>query len=353
MKRRSFLYSSALLGVARPSPAAPAAPAVTAVPAKDPLLEKVAEAALSMQRHSWEHGILAQAFLDMGDQERVILMARSAIVEKAADGRLAAIGGGITDPAMGGAAYWRAGQLTGDPQMQQAASGLLEFVLKKAPRAADGTCYHVANAPEMWSDSYYTTPPFLAATGHYDDAILQIEGLRKRLWSPEKKLFSHIWDDGRHEFKHKAFWGGGNGWAAAGITRVIAAVPAARQAERERLSGYLKELLDGCLARQHADGLFHDMVDQPESFVETNLAQMLAFSIYTGVAGGWLPASYVAAADRMRAAARAKVDQYGFVQGVCGAPRFDRPGVSAEGQAFFLMMEVAGTRLTARDRSGR
>jgi hypothetical protein len=84
------------------------------------------------------------------------------------------------------------------------------------------------------------------------------------------------------------------------------------------------------------------MVDQPESFVETNLAQMLAFSIYTGVVGGWLPAGYVPPADRMRAAARAKVDKFGFVQGVCGAPRFDRPGVSAEGQAFFLMMEVAG-----------
>jgi hypothetical protein len=43
----------------------------------------------------------------------------------------------------------------------------------------------------------------------------------------------------------------------------------------------------------------------------------------------------------MRAAARAKVDQFGFVQGVCGAPDFDHAGVAAEGQAFFLMMEVA------------
>jgi hypothetical protein len=43
----------------------------------------------------------------------------------------------------------------------------------------------------------------------------------------------------------------------------------------------------------------------------------------------------------MRAAARAKVDQYGFVQGVCGAPTFDQAGVAAEGQAFFLMMEAA------------
>jgi rhamnogalacturonyl hydrolase YesR len=308
------------------------------------LPEKVVQAALAMQRHSWEQGILAQAFLDMDDRERVVLMAKSAIVEKDADGRLAAVGGGVTDPAMGGAAYWRAAELTGDAGMRQAANGLLEFVLKKAPRAADGTCYHVANAPEMWSDSYYTTPPFLAATGHYDEAILQIEGLRMRLWNAEKKLLSHIWDDGRRQFRRQAFWGVGNGWAAAGMTRVIAALPPDRQAGRERLSGFLKELLDGCLALQRADGLFHDVLDRPESFVETNLAQMLAFSIYTGVSGGWLPAGYVPAADRMRAAARAKVDQYGFVQGVCGAPSFDHAGVAAEGQAFFLMMEVAGAR---------
>ena len=334
MNRRSFLYGSAALGAVRPSPAAPA---------KDSLLEKVAQAALAMQRHSWEQGILAQAFLDMGDRERVVLMAKSAMVERAADGRLAAIGGGATDPAMGGAAYWRAAELTGDPQMQQAARGLLEFVLKKAPRAADGTCYHVFNAPEMWSDSFYTTPPFLAATGHYDEAILQIDGLRKRLWNPEKKLLSHIWDDGRREFRDAAFWGVGNGWAAAGLTRVIAALPAGRQADRDRVSAFLKELLDGCLAFQRPDGLFHNVLDRPESFGETNLAQMLAFSTYTGVQGGWLPATYLAAADRMRAAARAKVDSYGFVQGVCGAPRFDRAGVAAEGQAFFLMMEAAAT----------
>jgi rhamnogalacturonyl hydrolase YesR len=340
MNRRSFLYGSAALGVARPS---------TATAAKDGLLEKVAQAALAMQRHSWEQGILAQAFLDMGDRDRVILMAKGAIVEKAADGRLAAIGGGATDPAMGGTAYWWAGELTGDPQMREAVRGLLEFVLKKTPRAADGTCYHVFHSPEMWSDSFYTTPPFLAVTAHYDEAMLQIEGLRKRLWSAENKLLSHIWDDGRQQFRDQAFWGVGNGWAAAALTRVIAALPGERRAERKRLSAFLWELLDGCLAHQRPDGLFHNVLDRPESFVETNLAQMLAFSIYTGVLGNWLPASYVASADRMRAAARAKADQYGFVQGVCGAPTFDHAGVAAEGQAFFLMMEVARAKFD-RDR---
>ena len=91
--------------------------------------------------------------------------------------------------------------------------------------------------------------------------------------------------------------------------------------------------------------MFNDVVDDPKTFEETDLAQMLAYSIYESARGGWLPASYLPAADRMRAAARAKVDGDGFVRGVCGAPRFDQPGISAEGQAFFLMMEAAAEKL--------
>jgi len=36
------------------------------------------------------------------------------------------------------------------------------------------------------------------------------------------------------------------------------------------------------------------------------------------------------------------MDEYGFVQGVCGAPNFDQPGTSTEGQSFSIMMEAAG-----------
>ena len=36
----------------------------------------------------------------------------------------------------------------------------------------------------------------------------QIDGYRKRLWNPDKKLLSHIWDDGKQQFQDKAFWGG-------------------------------------------------------------------------------------------------------------------------------------------------
>jgi hypothetical protein len=43
----------------------------------------------------------------------------------------------------------------------------------------------------------------------------------------------------------------------------------------------------------------------------------------------------------MRNAAHKKVDPFGIVQGVCGAPNFDHPGTATEGQACFLLMEAA------------
>jgi unsaturated rhamnogalacturonyl hydrolase len=311
MNRRSFLWSPALLpGVAPRSRSG----------AGD-WIPKAAAAALAMQRRDWEQGILAQAFLEAGDRQRVILLTKAAIVQRVPDGRLGVvIEGSPTDPAMGGEAYWRAGEMTGDAGIQEAARGLLDWILHRAPRASDGTLYHTFKRPEMWSDGFNGAPPFLAATGCYDEALRQIDGFRERLWSPDKKLLSHIWDDGARQFKRKEFWGVGNGWAAAGLARVVRALPAERGEDRRRLAAFARDIIDGCLAHQRPDGLFHDVVDRPDTFVETNLAQMLSFAIYTGVLGGWLPKRYLAAADRMRAAARAKMDASGYVQGVCGAP---------------------------------
>lgn len=347
-ERRDFMRNSLLWGAAAAvSPGTVASLSKGASSAKamdDALIQKVAKAALAMQRYSWEQGILAQAFLDAGEHETVILMTKAALLNTTPDGRMAAIGGGATDPAMGGEAYRRAGQLTGDLQIQEGARRLLEFLLTRAPRVSDGTLYHVFDSPEIWSDSFYCAPPFLAAAGQYDEAIRQIRGFQKRLWNSQDKLLSHIWDEGKREFKHRDYWGVGNGWAAAGMTRVAAALPPERKEGRAYVAGFLKELLDGCLAHQRSDGLFHYVVDRPDTFVETNLAQMLAFAIYAGVTGGWLPERYLPAAHRMRTAVRAKLDQYGLVQGVCGAPDFDHPGIAAEGQAFFIMMEVAARK---------
>jgi len=308
----------------------------------DPVVAKVRAAALAMQRKSWEQGVLAQAFVELGDQAMVREMACASLMRRNRDGLAAGDGGSPVDPLMVGEALWQAAAGSGDPALREAADTMLEYTLKKAPRAADGTIYHFPG--RIWSDSFHTSPPFLALAGHPDEALQQIEGHWRRLWNPETKLVAHIWNEEKKTFDDAKAWGSGNGWAAAALARVIRVWPADRSEEKARLVAMTRAVLDGCIAHLRPDGLFHDVVNDPTSFVETNLGQMLAFTIYEGVRAGWLPNEYLAPADRMRVAARAKVDANGFVQDVCGAPDFKHAGVSPEGQAFFLMMEAAAAK---------
>lgn len=307
------------------------------------MLKQVSQTLLTMQRYSWEQGVSAQAFLELGETDMAIMLARDAVQRQASDGRLALMHDkeGVTDPAANGEALLVAARITKEPALQIALEAMLNYLLKAAPRASDGTLFHVTDAKEVWIDSMYMAPPFLAAAGQLDEAIRQIRGIKNRLWNSEKKLYSHIWDEDRKALKRAAYWGVGNGWAAAGITRVIRTLPDSWDKEKQELILHLRDILDGCLAHQRQDGLFHDVLDQPDTFIETNLAQMLAYSIYRGIRGGWLPSTYKENADRMRASVYQKVDASGYVQGVCGAPAFDRAGTAPEGQAFFLLMEAA------------
>jgi unsaturated rhamnogalacturonyl hydrolase len=306
-------------------------------------LGKVKLAMLSMQRATWEQGVAMQAMLELGEKELVILMAKDAVLRQSPDGRLAMLGEefALSDAASPGEAVLWAAKETGDQVLMNGFNKMLDYVLNKAPRDKDGIIYHFTNIPQIWSDIIYMLPPFLAIAGQYEEAVKQIDGARSYLWNSDKKLLSHMWDCEKQVFVRKDCWGVGNGWSAAGITRVISALPANMQSEKQKLIGYVASIIDGCLAHIRNDGLFHNIVDDPKSFVETNLSQMLAYSIYRGVKGGWLDRKYLGEADKMRAAAHSKVNKLGLVQGVCGSPEFDHPGTATEGQAFHILMEVA------------
>jgi len=307
------------------------------------VIERVKEALLSMQRLSWEQGVAAQAFFEIGDVEMGILMAKEAVHRQLADGRLgiASEPDKSTDPGANGGPVLQAYNITGDKSFKVAADKMIDWFLKKAPRTKEGILYHYVSRPRVLIDSIYHTAPFLALAGYDDEAIKQIKGYRKLMWNPQKKLYSHIWDDDAKDFGRRAFWGGGNGWAAAAIVRVIKALPEKRTREKLFLAEYLKEGIDGCLAYQREDGLFHDIIDDPSTFVETTAALMICYSIYRGIEGGWLPRKYLKHANRIREVTYKMVNEFGIVQGACGAPYFNRRGTSAESQAFFLLVEAA------------
>lgn len=306
-------------------------------------IHKVIRAMLAMQRRSWEQGVAAQALLELGETELAVLLAKDAVVNQLKDGRLGLNEGKgpVADPASNGEPVLFAAQVTKDQWLQKAAERMLDFLLYQAPKTRNGIIYHNFIENMLWVDAMYMVPPFLAFAGYPQEAVKQIVGYRQVLLNPEKKLYYHMWDEDKQEFESKLFWGVGNGWAAAGITRVIRSLPESMQEERSLLAGFVREVLDGCLAYQREDRLFHDILDDPSSFVETNLAQMLSYSVYRGVRGGWLEDKYLKTADKMREAVYNKVDDFGLVQGVCGAPNFNRPGTATEGQAFFLLMEAA------------
>jgi unsaturated rhamnogalacturonyl hydrolase len=346
MRRRRFLRDAAVAAAAAPVGSALGGMAGPS-PEEVDRAERVARAMLSMQRASWEQGVAAQAFLERGDEERVLLMAQEAALRQTEEGRLAVLytDNGVTDPAASGEAVLHAARATGDAGLKQAADRMAVYLLEKAPRASDGTLHHTLNAPEIWVDSMYMAPPFLAAVGYTEEAVRQLDGMGRRLWSPEKQLYAHRWDEARQEFINAKAWGVGNGWAMAGLARVVDVLPEDQASDRERLAGRARQTLDGCLAHLRPDGLFHNVVDEPDTFVETNLSQMAAYTIFRGVRSGWLPRRYVRSALEMRDAAHGQVNEHGYVQGVCGAPFFDSPGRATEGQAFFLLMEAAYAKL--------
>jgi rhamnogalacturonyl hydrolase YesR len=276
----------------------------------------------------------------------VIAMAHEAVYRRIKDGRAAIIGmvDAVTDPCSVGEALLYAWKETGDPALKTGYDALLEWALRRAPRSRGGVVYHIESKLQFWSDSTYMLPPFLAAAGEYDAALCNLYGYWDALYDGEAKLMGHIWDDEKKVFIRRAHWGGGNGWTLAALARIYDLLPGEYEGDKRRIAEMGKTLADRVIEYMGADGLFHDVIDDPATFTETNLSQMLAYTLYRAVHSHWLDESYLGTAEKLYGAACKKLDSYGLVRDCCGAPSFDKPGVSPEGQAFYLLMEAARAR---------
>jgi unsaturated rhamnogalacturonyl hydrolase len=286
--------------------------------------ERVLTALLGMQRLSWEQGVAAQALLDLGRTDLARVLARDAVVRQLPDGRLGEVGEGNL---VNGAANAEAVRAAG---FHAAHERQLRWLTDRAPRAADGTLFHVGR--EVWVDTVYMVLPVLPRA----EADRQLAGHRRRLFDPAAGLYAHRWDEDRGALTRAAHWASGNGWVVAGI---------ARSRPGPDRAAHARTVIDACLRHRTPAGLFHDVLDDPGTFEEVTAAEMVAYAVFTGVADGWLPAAYRDAGEELLAAAEARVDADGFVTPASGAPHFDRPGVSAEAQAFLLLARAARHRL--------
>jgi len=120
------------------------------------------------------------------------------------------------------------------------------------------------------------------ATGdskYIDRAALTMAAYLDKLQQPNG-LFYHAPDS-------QFFWGRGVGWVAAGMAELLRSLPKKHPKRARILEGYRK-MMTALLRYQGEDGLWRQLIDHPESWVETSSTGMFTFSMITGVKNGWL-----------------------------------------------------------------
>src|SRR5208283_5381759 len=116
MLRRDLFRGSAVLAASFGLPQTANAYTASESDARE-RIKRAGLAGLAMERRDWEHDILAQAFLEVGEDDSVIRITTAAIFHPMPDAHRGGVFAACPpDPAMGGARYWHAGQITGDPR---------------------------------------------------------------------------------------------------------------------------------------------------------------------------------------------------------------------------------------------
>lgn len=126
-------------------------------------------------------------------------------------------------------------------------------------------------------------------TKYLDHAALEMSSYLDKLQQPNG-LFYHAPDV-------PFFWGRGDGWVAAGMTELLTSLPQNHPLRAHIMDGYLK-MMRSLLQYQDKDGMWHQLLDHPESFPETSCTGMFTFALITGVNRHWLDAKTYAPAAR-------------------------------------------------------
>lgn len=307
------------------------------------LKKQVARAMLCMTRQCWEQGVMAQALSEIGCEEELALAVYDMVLRQSADGRLCNVEDtpAVTDSAFCVPAVLQVAAKTENEDYRKAAEKNIAFFLKDARRAEDGTLYHMIDTTDIWADSAAFLPCALALTGHVEEGIAQMDGIRRRLFDKESGLYFHMWNEEKQDYTRRVLWGIGNGWILTGLMRLYFAVKEAGHPEAERLHGELHDLLEKMSERVGEEDLLHDILDDKDSFCESESSAMLAYVIYALSCEERLPENYLETADGIRQALRKRITSEGLITQACSSPAFLYPGTSVECQAHFLMMEAA------------
>jgi len=221
-----------------------------------------------------------------------------------------------------------------------------EHILKKQDRREEGCFWrremmHRFHNGTLWADDLYMSVPFLSRYAQYKKdpdimelAALQFEGFKKYLFMEDRNLMAHVFDFNRN-MNTGVPWGRGNGWTIFSLTELLIVLP--RDHHRRRfLLDFYRTLAAGYLASQDENGMWHQVLDMPSSYIETSCTAMFIAAFCRGLRFGWLADSelsggqfsgnallYQNAAEKAWQALECyAIDRHGNVHGVCRGSEF-------------------------------
>jgi rhamnogalacturonyl hydrolase YesR len=169
----------------------------------------------------------------------------------------------------------------------------------------------------------YMSIPALAQMGAltgdrawFDDAAKQVLQFHQHLWDPQARLYAH----GKHTnqpLNPEFYWGRANAWALMATVELLDVLPPDHPS-REKLLAILREQVRSLAKLQSGSGLWHQMLDKPDSYLETSASAIFVYCMARAIDRGWIsPVSYGSVAQAGWIGVTTRVNAKGQVEGTC------------------------------------
>ncbi|OQD42025.1 family 88 glycosyl hydrolase [Croceivirga radicis] len=211
-----------------------------------------------------------------------------------------------------------------DAPVDPMVNNFIDYISNKQLRLLDGTL--ARNRPmknSLWLDDLFMSVPALAQMGAYtnnntyfDDATQQVLQFAERMFVPEKGLFMHayIMDMESHP---TFYWGRANGWAVMTMVELLEVLPKEHKNYNKVLE-LLRKHISGLAKLQSANGLWHQLLDKNDSYLETSASAIFTYAMARAINRGYIDAkAYGPAVCLAWNAVAEQVNEKGQVTGTC------------------------------------
>ncbi|GAA5866244.1 hypothetical protein JCM8547_007215 [Rhodosporidiobolus lusitaniae] len=187
------------------------------------------------------------------------------------------------------------GQGVSKEEAQEAVREQVEALLEGTPRTGDGAVSHRVEDVELWSDFVYMVPPFFAYLGvlQFNTTLLQAAYDQARLYrsylrDESNGLWTHIYVPGGGGDEDGGLWATGNGWASAGMLRVLASIQNSGNdslvqefaSQSNDLASWTSEIVEGCWRTSLRGGLLHNYLNEASTLPDAASTSLLVSSTY-------------------------------------------------------------------------